>query len=151
MLLSSSLPFYGTDCEQVMKRILANKFHFRAKRFKSVSPQAKAFIKDLLVSDPDERLDADSALGSEWLNLYLQSGPTSARHGPRPEEEEMARASMLRYAGYSKLKKMVSKNQYVVTMIRDFDYLPFVSNGLGTDGYCSQVKQRRDWSLKETV
>ena len=108
MLLSSSLPFYGRDRSEVIKRIAANNHQFKARRWKYVSHQAKAFVKDLLVSNPDDRLDADAALESEWLN---QSTPPNARHAPRAEEEEMARLSMIRYAGYPKLKKMVSKQK----------------------------------------
>ena len=137
-----------SDRRQVIKMILANKYSFKGKRWKRVSPQAKAFIRDLLVLDPDKRSDAESALGSAWLNLYLQSAPTNARRAPRVEEEEMARSSMLRYAGYPKLKKMVSKNQHIVKGVPD--HLPIVSNELGTDGRCSQVKQRRDWYLTRT-
>ena len=106
MLLSSSLPFYGKNPSEVRKRIIANNYQFTGKRWKKVSLRAKAFIRDLLVTDPDERLDADAALGSEWLN---RSESMSARRVPHAEEEEMTRSSMLRYAGYCKLKKMVSK------------------------------------------
>lgn len=107
MLLSSSLPFYGKNPSEVRKRIIANNYQFTGKRWKSVSLRAKAFIRDLLVTNPDERLDADAALGSEWLN---HSESTNTRRVPHVEEEEMARSSMLRYAGYCKLKKMVSKS-----------------------------------------
>lgn len=106
MLLASAVPFYGSNRREIAKLIVANKYAFKGKRWKRVSPEAKAFIEDLLVSDPDERASAESALGSAWLNLYQPSVPTSKRRAPRAEEEEMARSSMLRYAGYPKLKKM---------------------------------------------
>jgi serine/threonine protein kinase len=88
-----------------MKKILNNKYSFKGKRWKRVSPEAKSFISDLLVLDPDERADAESALGSAWLNLQ-SAAPTSTTSTPRAEEEEMARSAMLKYAGYPKLKKM---------------------------------------------
>jgi len=114
MLLASALPFHGGERRQIAKAILGCKYKFKGKRWKRVSPEAKAFISDLLVLDPDKRLDAESALRSDWLNMYLPSAPTSATRAPRAEEEEMARSSMLKYAGYPKLKKMVSRNQRLV-------------------------------------
>lgn len=111
MLLSSSLPFYGNNVSEVRKRIIANNYQFKGKRWKNVSLRAKAFIRDLLVTDPDDRLDAETALNSEWFNRS-ESELMKARRAPRAEEEEMARASMVRYAGYCKLKKMVSSTSY---------------------------------------
>lgn len=112
MLLSSSLPFYGKDRTAVTNKILKNKFKFKGRRWKAVSSRATAFINSLLVWNPDKRSDAERALGSAWLNPYVMSGPTSATRGPREEEEELARSSMLRFAGYSKLKKMVRINAW---------------------------------------
>ena len=109
MLLSSSLPFYGKNASEVRKRIMANNYQFKGKRWKNVSLRAKSFIRDLLVTDPDDRLDAEAALGSEWFNRS-EAESTKTKRAPRVEEEEMARASMVRYAGYCKLKKMVSNS-----------------------------------------
>lgn len=109
MLLASSLPFYGRDRQEVAKLILMNQYGFKGKRWKRVSSEAKAFIKSLLVAEPDDRLDAETALGSAWLNMFLHDASGNARRAPRPEEEEMAKKSMLRYADYPKLKKMVRR------------------------------------------
>jgi len=103
MLLASALPFYGNERDQVVKKILKGKYSFKARRWKRVSPEAKEFISKLLVLDPDERPDAETALGSAWLNLR---SPASAMFTPRAEEEERAQSSMLKYAKYPKLKKM---------------------------------------------
>ena len=112
MLLSSAVPFYGNDRKQVIKEILANHYVFKGRRWKRTSIQGKDFIRDLLVLDPEERADAESALESAWMRLH-QRFASGARRAPLSEEEELARSSMQRYAGYSKLKKMVSKNQRV--------------------------------------
>lgn len=113
MLLASSLPFFGADREQIARKILTNKYAFRGKRWKRVSREARAFIRDLLVADPDRRPDAETALDSAWMKLFQQFAPTtgSGRAAPRAEEEEMARSSILRYAEYPKLKKMVRKQE----------------------------------------
>ena len=109
MLLASALPFYGSKRQDVVKKILKNKYSFKIRRLRKVSPQAKEFISDLLVLDPDERADAETALGSAWLNLDANKS-ISSRTPRAEEEEERAKESMLNYARYPKLKKMVSKN-----------------------------------------
>lgn len=48
MLLSSSMPFYGKDRVQVIKRILKGRYSFSSKRWKYVSPEAKEFVTTLL-------------------------------------------------------------------------------------------------------
>lgn len=114
MLLSSALPFYGKERTEVMQHILDNKYTMKGRRWKRVSEEAKAFVKTLLVSDPDQRLNAETALQSEWLGLAGSSSisPTKLkRRGPRTEEEQMARTAMLKYANYPKLKKMVRQEE----------------------------------------
>jgi calcium-dependent protein kinase len=102
MLLSSQLPFYGKKKKQIVKQIMSGDYDFKGKKWKKMSQQAKDFIGDLLIFDPEERLDADTALRCSWLNRRH----SATCRAPLEEEEELARASMLRYAGYSKLKKM---------------------------------------------
>lgn len=102
MLLSSQLPFYGKKKAQIVQQVMRCQYDFKGRRWKKVSKQAQEFISDLLVLDPEERIDADSALRSTWLNRRH----AATTRAPDAEEEEKARASMLRYVGYSKLKKM---------------------------------------------
>ncbi|CAB9508346.1 MAP kinase-activated protein kinase 2 (Fragment) [Seminavis robusta] len=104
MLLASALPFHGKGQTEVMRRIVNNSYAFDGRRWKRISPQAKDFIRQLLVSDPDHRANAERALASEWLTL--QSAPTGTERALRPEEEKMVVASMQRYSGYPKLQKM---------------------------------------------
>jgi len=102
MLLSSQMPFYGRKRRHIVEQILNAQFDFRGRRWKRISKQAKAFIEDLLVLDPEDRCDASTALRATWLNRRF----AATTRGPDAEEESMARAAMLRYAGYTKLKKM---------------------------------------------
>lgn len=107
MLLASALPFHGSSRQVVAKKILQNKYSFKRKCWRRVSPQAKEFIQSLLVLDPDQRADAETALGSSWLTKF---GGTSSVD-PQTQEEERAKASMLKYARYPKLKKMVRREK----------------------------------------
>jgi serine/threonine protein kinase len=102
MLLSSQMPFYGRKRRHIVEQILNGQYDFRGRRWKRISEQAKNFIDDLLVLDPEERSDAPTALSCTWLNKRF----AATVRGPQVEEETMARQAMLRYAGYTKLKKM---------------------------------------------
>ena len=142
MLLSSTLPFYGQKRQDIVNRILENQYSFRGNRsWRTVSRQAKEFIKELLVSDPEQRPDAQAALASAWLSNCGRKNATKVD----VEEEERMKASMAAYARYPKLKKMVSEG-------RDF---PFVSPlefplillcthcikyGVGSYGCCAQIE-----------
>jgi serine/threonine protein kinase len=86
-----------------VEQILKCQYDFRGRRWKRTSDQAKDFIKDLLVLDPDDRLKADEALSCVWLNRRF----AATTRAPHAEEETVARYAMIRYAGYTKLKKMV--------------------------------------------
>mmetsp|Transcript_26953 Transcript_26953/g.74094 ORF Transcript_26953/g.74094 Transcript_26953/m.74094 type:complete len:894 (+) Transcript_26953:388-3069(+) len=102
MLLSSQMPFYGRKRQHIVEQILAGKYDFRGRRWRRVSTPAKDFVRDLLVLDPDERLDAERASSCVWLNKRF----AASVRGPREFEIHQARNSMMQYVGYTKLKKM---------------------------------------------
>jgi serine/threonine protein kinase len=111
MLLSSSVPFYGKSRDDIARKILGNQWGFKPKsRWKRTSSQARQFIEGLLVMNPDERRGAESALRSAWLNPQSAVIATTAstRHVIQPDDEALVISSMLRYASYPKLKKLVS-------------------------------------------
>jgi len=82
---------------------MACKYDFSGRRWKRVSKQAKAFVEDLLVGDPDERLTAEEASGSVWLNRRF----AATTRGPTEEEMDITTSSLTTYANYHKLKKLV--------------------------------------------
>ena len=102
MLLSSQMPFFGRKRKQIVESIMKGSFDFKGRRWKRLSAQSKEFVKSLLVVDPEERLDAEEALSAVWLNRRL----TATVRNPYEEEIEEATSSIVRYANYSKLKKM---------------------------------------------
>lgn len=103
MLLSSQMPFYGRKRRHIVEQILNCQFDFRGRRWKRISNQAKAFVEDLLVLDPEERLDSHLALSCSWLNKRF----AATSRAVQVEEESMASQAMIRYSGYTKLKKLV--------------------------------------------
>jgi serine/threonine protein kinase len=133
MLLSSQMPFYGRKRRHILEQILSCQFDFRGRRWKRISDTAKAFIEDLLVLDPEDRADAQIALSSSWLNKRF----AATTRDPLHEEENMARSAMLRYAGYTKLKKMVNKPSNACFYITLLVSLCF---SIGFDGCRPQVE-----------
>ena len=102
MLMSSQMPFYGREREQIMEQIMAGRYEFRGRRWKKISKQGKAFIDDLLVVDPGERADAEQALRASWLNRRYGATVRS----PHASEMDDAKMSIKRFANYSKLRKV---------------------------------------------
>ena len=102
MLLSSQMPFYGRKRQHIVDQILGGKYDFRGRRWRKIGTPAKDFVRDLLVVEPDERLDAERASSCVWLNKRF----TASVRGPKECEILQAKYSMTRYAGYTKLKKM---------------------------------------------
>jgi calcium-dependent protein kinase len=62
MMLSSSMPFFGSTRYQVMKQIRRGKVKFTSRRWKKVSKHAKGLVLHMLEADPQQRPSADRAL-----------------------------------------------------------------------------------------
>jgi calcium-dependent protein kinase len=65
-LLAGHMPFPGSS-PSMMQRINEGKFHMKHERWRTVSKEAKSFVKSLLHVDPDRRLSAPTALQHAWL------------------------------------------------------------------------------------
>ena len=96
---------------------MACNYDFNGRRWKRVSKQAKAFVQDLLVEDPDERLTAEEAAGSTWLNRRF----AATTRGPTEEEMLNTTTSLTSYASYHKLKKLVCAVCYDLQPLFAFD------------------------------
>lgn len=57
--------------------------------------------------DPEERCTCFEASRASWLNRRF----AATTRAPHAEEEDGARNAIVRYAGYTKLKKMVRKTK----------------------------------------
>jgi serine/threonine protein kinase len=87
----------------VVEQIMECRYNFDGRRWKRVSQQAKSFVEDLLVKNPDERLTAEEAAGSTWLNRRF----AATTRGPSKQEMDNTTTSLTAYANYHKLKKLV--------------------------------------------
>ena len=104
MLLSSAMPFYGRKREDVIYQIMSCDYRYKGRRWRRVSDQAKDFVDSLLVYDAEERPTAAEALSNLWLNRRY----SATVRAPSTEEASESYKSIKAFAGYSKLKKLVS-------------------------------------------
>jgi calcium-dependent protein kinase len=104
MLLSSSLPFYGKSRSHVVRKILHGKYGFKGKRWKTVSPEAMAFVKSLLVHDVALRPTAVQAMEDPWFEKEF--GSHSHLSIISPAVMDRVQASIETFAGYTRLKKL---------------------------------------------
>mmetsp|Transcript_34563 Transcript_34563/g.83468 ORF Transcript_34563/g.83468 Transcript_34563/m.83468 type:complete len:858 (-) Transcript_34563:103-2676(-) len=102
MLLSSSLPFYGKTRAHVVRRILQGKYAFKGRRWKEISPEAKAFIESLLVHDPAARPTAGDALEHEWLKEDFAIDGTQVSTAIM----DQVQACIQTFASYSRMRKL---------------------------------------------
>jgi hypothetical protein len=98
------------------------------------------------VENPDERLTAEEAAGSTWLNRRF----AATTRGPTEQEMDNTTTSLTAYANYHKLKKLVSIVVFKALLYRRFSYLSW-HHLAGSHGDCSQVNVGRDWDLTQSI
>jgi serine/threonine protein kinase len=79
-----------------------SKYEYKGRRWKRISKAGKAFVDDLLVVDPDDRATSDEAMKASWLNRRF----SATVRNPKIEEMDLAKDSLCRFAGYSKLRQV---------------------------------------------
>lgn len=67
ILLSGETPFPGRTTGEIEKMILKHKISMKQKVWKSISSEAKDFMKKLLQPDPKKRCSARDALEQKWI------------------------------------------------------------------------------------
>ncbi|XP_077861907.1 peripheral plasma membrane protein CASK-like [Saccoglossus kowalevskii] len=66
ILLSGSLPFYGTK-DRLFDSIVKGKYYLKTKAWEHISEAAKDLLQKMLSVDPEERITVDQALSHPWL------------------------------------------------------------------------------------
>lgn len=67
MLLSSQIPFCGSDMKEIARKIIFSDLSFSGRRWSKISKHGKDFVSSLLVRDAASRPTADYALKHPWL------------------------------------------------------------------------------------
>jgi calcium-dependent protein kinase len=73
-MLCGHPPFCGNKENIIKSKILHSKLTFPSKEFKTVSSDAKEYIKSLLSYDPNHRPSAEEALNNNWLMAMINRG-----------------------------------------------------------------------------
>eukprot|EP01068_Selenidium_serpulae_P004818 Selendium_serpulae@DN3762_c0_g1_i1.p1 len=71
MLLSGSPPFNGGTDAEILSKIKRGVYTFEGPRWEGISNEAKMFVQQLLVLNPDERPEAIDALNHPWLSRRM--------------------------------------------------------------------------------
>ena len=75
ILLSGTVPFWDEDNFKLFEKIKACRYDFSASTWDKVSPEAKDFVKKILVADPKKRLTAEQMMDHPWMNMDLKPKP----------------------------------------------------------------------------
>jgi len=67
IVLTNRSPFNQTNLRILFKEILSCKYNFNHPVWRNISNEAEDFISNLLVLDPNDRMDANEALQHPWL------------------------------------------------------------------------------------
>lgn len=85
-LLAGYPPYQAQDENVLFYKIMENQMEFPKEAFGTISPDATQLIKELTLTDPDERLSCEAALSHAWLaegNAALAATPlpeATAKH-----------------------------------------------------------------------
>ena len=71
LLLTGYLPFDDEESDkEVIRKTLFDSIPFDNDSWKNISPQAKEFIKKILVKDKEQRMTIEDILKDNWLEIY---------------------------------------------------------------------------------
>eukprot|EP00808_Paulinella_micropora_P027703 g19886.t1 len=95
VMLSGTLPFPDKDNRVKFKKIKKGQYEFKEKYWRGISEDAKDLVRNLLIVDPNKRLDAKGILGHKWIHDMKHSreraftmgkiGRLKAMTAPEPE------------------------------------------------------------------
>jgi calcium-dependent protein kinase len=89
--------------KEIVDKIANCTYNFRGRRWSYVSEQAKTFVANLIVLNPDERPTAEEAKQSMWLNARHTSSVSSVR---TEDDMSVVRNSLEQFSQLKKLQKL---------------------------------------------
>ncbi|ETM99330.1 CAMK/CDPK protein kinase [Phytophthora nicotianae INRA-310] len=75
MLLSNKAPFYGHTDDELVESIFAGEVKYNGKVWDTISPEAKALLRKLLHTIPEDRFTAAQVLQHPWIRSTEQAIP----------------------------------------------------------------------------
>mmetsp|Transcript_33235 Transcript_33235/g.24419 ORF Transcript_33235/g.24419 Transcript_33235/m.24419 type:complete len:97 (+) Transcript_33235:597-887(+) len=73
-------PFFANTEQAILEKIQFGFVQLNSPEWKTVSNDAKMFVKKLLAYDPKERLSAQAALKDHWLRIMTRSNNVPHNH-----------------------------------------------------------------------
>jgi calcium-dependent protein kinase len=71
-LISGKKPFAASSAAGVFSKVACGTFKYDMKAWSGKSLSSKTFVKDLIQRNPDQRLNATSALHHKWIRAYSE-------------------------------------------------------------------------------
>ena len=71
ILLSGTPPFYEEDNFKLFEQIKSCKYDFEVETWDNVSDEAKDFVAQILVADPNKRITIDEMRKHPWMGKQL--------------------------------------------------------------------------------
>ncbi len=102
MRLSFSFLFQIIIRRHVVDKIMKCSYSFSGKRWRRISQQAKLFVSDLLIFDPEDRPTACEALSSVWLNKRFDASIRSVTE----DVMDHVQVSLEMFSSYKTVKKL---------------------------------------------
>ena len=79
LMLSGRLPFNANDETEIARQVAFEEPDLSKNQvWKTISKEAKSFIKGLLEKDAKKRMTIKQALDHEWIKKFSQAGKTSS-------------------------------------------------------------------------
>lgn len=103
IMLSGDPPFNGNSNNEIFQKIMNEDLSFNKEKWKSVSKEAKEFIKKCMVKNPDYRFTAGRAIEHPWFTKIHEEVHSSQNLNPEILE------NLKNFASPQKFKKMVLK------------------------------------------
>jgi len=80
IMLCGYPPFFANTEQAILEKIQFGFVQLNSPEWKTVSNDAKMFVKKLLAYDPKERLSAQAALKDHWLRIMTRSNNVPHNH-----------------------------------------------------------------------
>ena len=128
-MLCGHPPFCGNKENIIKSKILHSKLTFPSKEFKTVSSEAKEYIKSLLSYDPNNRPSAEEALNNNWLMAMINRGKAKLSDYIISNLIRFRTTIGLQKATVSFLANQISINEEIKKLKEEFDKIDVNKDG----------------------
>lgn len=136
MLSGGRKPFEGKTPKQVVAKVLLGQYDFDGPEWENISDQAKDFIRQLLVVEPDQRLTAQEAIRHQFIAGANCRASSDGLSVVDEELKQRVREGIIRYSASTEFRKLAlnviakkSSAQEIFELRKVFDAFDTESTG----------------------